>query len=105
MSPNSRDSSAVRALGPSVLFRVFFRSFFLQAAWNPQGMQNLGLVYTLYPALRKLYLERFGEHCRTLKERVRGMSADYHRVSTAVPADRALLGYLATRAARKGVKR
>jgi mannose PTS system EIID component len=45
-------------LGPVVLLKVFMRSFFLQAAWNPQGMQNLGLAYALYPALVKLYPER-----------------------------------------------
>ncbi len=53
-------------------------------------------------ALRKLYLERFREHCSTLKERVRGMSADYHKVSTATPADLALLDYLAARSSRSG---
>jgi PTS system mannose-specific IID component len=41
-----------------VLLRVFLRSLFLQASWNPQGMQNLGLAYALYPALEKLYPER-----------------------------------------------
>jgi PTS system mannose-specific IID component len=50
-----RDERVVRALGPWVLLRVFVRSFFLQASWNPQGMQNLGLAYALFPALRKLY--------------------------------------------------
>jgi PTS system mannose-specific IID component len=34
---------------------VFVRSLFLQASWNPQGMQNLGLAYALFPALRRLY--------------------------------------------------
>jgi PTS system mannose-specific IID component len=41
-----------------VLLRVFLRSLFLQASWNPQGMQNLGLAYALYPALKELYPER-----------------------------------------------
>lgn len=41
-----------------VLLRVFLRSLFLQASWNPQGMQNLGLAYAIYPALEKLYPER-----------------------------------------------
>ncbi|HZA49125.1 MAG TPA: PTS system mannose/fructose/sorbose family transporter subunit IID [Myxococcaceae bacterium] len=45
----------LRAFGLGVIIRVFLRSFFLQAAWNPQGMQNLGLAYALYPALKKLY--------------------------------------------------
>jgi PTS system mannose-specific IID component len=38
-----------------VLLRVFMRSLFLQASWNPQGMQNLGLAYAVYPALERLY--------------------------------------------------
>ena len=37
------------------LLRVFARSLFLQASWNPQGMQNLGLAYALFPALKALY--------------------------------------------------
>lgn len=41
-----------------VHWRVFLRSLFLQAAWNPQGMQNLGLAYAVFPALEKLYPER-----------------------------------------------
>ncbi len=44
-------------LSRGVLWRVFLRSLFLQASWNPQGMQNLGLAYALYPALRELYPE------------------------------------------------
>ena len=39
------------------LLRVFGRSLFLQASWNPQGMQNLGLAYALFPALKRLYPE------------------------------------------------
>lgn len=42
-------------LGVRLLLRVFLRSLFLQAAWNPRGMQNLGLAYCLFPALKKLY--------------------------------------------------
>jgi len=30
------------------------------------------------------------------------MNADYHKVSTAVPPDRALLDYLAARSSRRG---
>ncbi|MGC4120232.1 MAG: PTS system mannose/fructose/sorbose family transporter subunit IID [Myxococcales bacterium] len=37
------------------LRHVFLRSLFLQAAWNPKGMQNLGFAFALYPALAKLY--------------------------------------------------
>ncbi len=44
-------------LSRGVLVRVFLRSLFLQAGWNPLGMQNLGMAYALYPALRALYPE------------------------------------------------
>jgi len=49
-----------------VLLRVFLRSLFLQASWNPQGMQNLGLAYAIYPALERLYPEK-----QALEEAVR----------------------------------
>ncbi len=54
------DSSRMGVLSSKVVWRVFFRSFLLQASWNPQGMQNLGLAYAVYPALEQLYpdLER-----------------------------------------------
>jgi PTS system mannose-specific IID component len=51
-------SVASPPLGLGVLLRVFLRSLFLQASWNPQGMQNLGLAYALYPALERLYPEQ-----------------------------------------------
>ena len=40
------------------LLRVFFRSLFLQAAWNPRGMQNLGFADAMEPALADLYPDR-----------------------------------------------
>ena len=51
-------------------------------------------------AMRTAYLERFSTFCSTLKERIAGMGADYHKVSTATPPDRALLDYLAARSRR-----
>lgn len=33
------------------------RSFFLQAVWNFERLQNLGLAYTLVPVLKKIYPE------------------------------------------------
>jgi len=51
-------------------------------------------------ALRATYLKQFGEFCRTLKEQIRGMQADYHKVSTAEPHDKTLLDYLASRSRR-----
>jgi len=38
-----------------VLLKVFFRSFLLQASWNFERMQNLGALFVLAPALRRLY--------------------------------------------------
>jgi PTS system mannose-specific IID component len=40
------------------LAHVFWRSLFLQAAWNRRGMQNLGFAYAIAPALRSLYPDR-----------------------------------------------
>jgi mannose PTS system EIID component len=39
----------------ATLARCFWRSLFLQAAWNRRGMQNLGFAYAIDPALRALY--------------------------------------------------
>jgi PTS system mannose-specific IID component len=50
-------SAGSRTLGFRVLTQVLWRSLFLQASWNPRGMQNLGLAYALFPALRVLYPE------------------------------------------------
>lgn len=57
-SSPARSTRATETLGRGVLLKVFIRSFFLQASWNPQGMQNLGLTYALYPALKKLYPDK-----------------------------------------------
>ncbi len=54
-APVSREALEVLPVG--TLLRVLHRSLFLQASWNPEGMQNLGLAYALYPALRRLYPE------------------------------------------------
>jgi len=43
------------AFGKLLLFRVAFRSFFLQASWNYRGMMNMGFLYALQPALDELY--------------------------------------------------
>jgi PTS system mannose-specific IID component len=43
------------SLAPHTMARVFWRCLFLQAAWNPRGMQNLGFAYAIDPALRDLY--------------------------------------------------
>ncbi|HUL58631.1 MAG TPA: PTS system mannose/fructose/sorbose family transporter subunit IID [Anaeromyxobacteraceae bacterium] len=49
--------SATPTVPPRVLAHVFWRSLFLQAAWNRRGMQNLGFAYAIEPALRVLYPE------------------------------------------------
>ncbi|MGB9617138.1 MAG: PTS system mannose/fructose/sorbose family transporter subunit IID [Desulfomonilaceae bacterium] len=45
------DSSNARG----VWYRVFLRSFFLETLWNYQKMQNVGFVFAMYPALKKLF--------------------------------------------------
>lgn len=39
----------------SVKTQIFLRSFLLQASWNFERLQNLGVLYVLAPALRFLY--------------------------------------------------
>lgn len=48
-------NAARRRVSKLGLAKVFWRSLFLQAAWNPQGMQNLGFAYALEPALGELH--------------------------------------------------
>ena len=71
---------------------------------RPARFRNLeapGQTLRVNPsALRAAYLEKFEAFCRDLKEAVRGMDADYHRVSTAQAHDRTLLDYLAARSGR-----
>jgi PTS system mannose-specific IID component len=47
---NKRDA----LLGRGDLLRVFLRMLFLQGLLHAKGMQNLGLMYSLAPALRRL---------------------------------------------------
>lgn len=42
-------------LPAGVLARVFLRSFLLQASWNFERLQSLGVLYTMAPALRFFY--------------------------------------------------
>lgn len=37
------------------LFRLFWRSSFEQGSWNYERMQNLGFVYVMMPAIKRLY--------------------------------------------------
>jgi PTS system mannose-specific IID component len=46
---------AKRRLDIWTLVRVLWRSFYLQATWNYEGQQNLGLAATLKPALDRLH--------------------------------------------------
>jgi uncharacterized protein (DUF58 family) len=68
-----------------------------------RNLERLDHLLRVDPAaLRAAYLEKFAEHCRALKERVQSMNADYHKVLTSTPPDRALLDYLAARSSRRG---
>jgi PTS system mannose-specific IID component len=40
------------------LWRVFWRTFFIQAGFSPEALQALGLLYALEPALAVLYPEQ-----------------------------------------------
>ena len=44
-----------RLLSRMTLARVFGRSLFIQAGFNTESLQTLGLVYALEPALKELY--------------------------------------------------
>src|SRR3954469_8941076 len=48
-------TKAARHVSKRSLLRVFFRSLFIQAAWNPRGMQNLGFASAMAPALADLH--------------------------------------------------
>ncbi len=37
---------------------IFLRTFFLQALWNFERLQNVGFLYILYPVLKKLYPDK-----------------------------------------------
>ncbi len=56
---------AAERLPTSVLLRVLARSFFLQASWNFERLQNLGFFYVMAPALRYFYRgDELTEACR-----------------------------------------
>lgn len=58
MSRIRRDQIPAATLSRACLWQVFARTFWLQAAWNAAGMQNLGMAYALFPALKALYPEK-----------------------------------------------
>jgi len=37
---------------------IFLRTFFLQALWNFERLQNIGFLYVLYPMLKKMYPDK-----------------------------------------------
>jgi PTS system mannose-specific IID component len=53
--PAAAVAHSLRRVSTPALARVFLRSLFLQAAWNPRGMQNLGFAHAITPALEELY--------------------------------------------------
>lgn len=55
MIPAAALPHPARRVSSGTLLRVFLRSLFLQAAWNPRGMQNLGFADAIAPALAELY--------------------------------------------------
>jgi PTS system mannose-specific IID component len=55
MIPAAAARPAERRVSRAALLRVFWRSLFLQASWNPRGMQNVGFADAIAPALAELY--------------------------------------------------
>jgi uncharacterized protein (DUF58 family) len=53
-------------------------------------------------ALKAAYLERFSTFCRSLKEQLHAMGADYQRASTGESIEKILLDYLSRRSRRGG---
>lgn len=45
----------MRSISGFTQWRVLSRSLFIQAGFNAEGMQSLGMLYALYPALREFY--------------------------------------------------
>ena len=37
---------------------IFLRTFFLQALWNFERLQNIGFLYILYPVFKSLYKDK-----------------------------------------------
>jgi PTS system mannose-specific IID component len=104
--PGPTSSAKVSA---ATLARCFWRSLFLQAAWNRRGMQNLGFAYAIDPALRALYPEParrrdalgrhlgfFNCHPYTAAAILGGAIHHEERVAAGVEAAGAPLAYKAT---------
>ena len=52
------DESGKLTLSKADRQKVWWRSTFLQGSWNYERMQNLGWVYSLIPAIKKLYTKK-----------------------------------------------
>jgi len=50
--------SVPRLLNKRDLLRMFFRSFFIQAAWNYNSLLSIGFCYTLVPAAKRIYRDK-----------------------------------------------
>lgn len=69
------------------LARIFFRSFLIQGLWTVQRAQNLGYVYSLWPAFRRL--------CPKREDRARAARAHAGYFSTHPYTAGVLLGVVA----------
>lgn len=45
----------MRTISSSLLFSCFLRSYMVNAAYNPRGLQNIGFIFAIEPALEVLY--------------------------------------------------
>lgn len=67
------------------LFRIFLRSFYIQATWNSQRMLNLGFCYSIIPILKKLY-QRPSDRVEFLKRHLEFFNAHPYFASFALGA-------------------
>ena len=76
---------ALRIITKFDLFRIFLRSFYIQATWNNQRMLNLGFCYSIIPILKKLN-QKAPERIKFLKRHLDFFNAHPYFASFALGA-------------------
>ncbi|WP_155287701.1 PTS system mannose/fructose/sorbose family transporter subunit IID [Lacticaseibacillus zhaodongensis] len=56
MTANKTNDTESSVITKKTLHHMFFRSLMYGASWNYERMQNLGFLYTILPALKKIYV-------------------------------------------------
>lgn len=67
------------------LWRMFFRSFFIQAVWNYHSLLSIGFCYTLVPAAKRIFKEK-GERIKFLCRHLNFFNAHPYFASFAIGA-------------------